>query len=81
MRTLAVIGFSLVCALLLSLFSQIQDLLRYIFSLGALYAGIQFFRRYEGRGMRIAFVVTTVLFYFAFTVIIAMVIAMKQMNA
>jgi hypothetical protein len=81
MRTLAVIGFSVLCAALLCLFSQIQDLLKYIFSLGALYVGIQFFKRYESRGMRIAFVVTTVLFYFIFAVFYAVYLAAKQQQA
>lgn len=81
MRTLAVIGFSLLCALLLSLFAHIQDMIKYIFSLGALFAGIQFFKRYEERGIRIAFVVTTILFYFVFALIYAAYIAMQQMGA
>ncbi|TVY08751.1 hypothetical protein [Paenibacillus cremeus] len=81
MRTLVVIGFSLLCAGMLTLFSQIQDLLKYLFSLGALYVGIQFFKRYETRSMRIAFVVTTVLFYFIFAVFYAIYLTMQQQQA
>ncbi|UUZ85825.1 hypothetical protein LJK88_21555 [Paenibacillus sp. P26] len=81
MRTLAVIGFSLVCAALLSLFAQIQDVFKYIFSLGALFVGIHFFRRYEARGMRIAFIVTTVCFYFIFAVVIAVYLTIQKMSA
>lgn len=79
MRALAVIGFSLLCAGMLFLFSQIEDLLKYAFSLGALFAGIQFFKRYEERGTRIAFVVTTVLLYFIFAFMYAVYLAMQQM--
>lgn len=78
MRTWTVIGYSVICAALLLLFSQIQDLLKYIFSLGALYLGIHFFKRYETRGMRIAFVVTTIVLYFVFTVCYAVYIFVKH---
>ncbi|CAG7622967.1 hypothetical protein ACFQI7_04690 [Paenibacillus allorhizosphaerae] len=78
MRTWTVIGYSVICAALLLLFSQIQDLLKYVFSLGALYLGIYFFRRHESRGMRIAFVATTVVLYFIFTVMYAMYLFVKQ---
>ncbi|NOU95211.1 hypothetical protein GC093_18570 [Paenibacillus sp. LMG 31456] len=77
MRFLTVLGFSLLCAGMLTLFSQIQDLLKYLFSLGALYTGIQFFKRNESRGMRIAFVVTTIVLYFIFAVIYAIYLTIK----
>jgi len=79
MRALAVIGYSLLCAALLSLFSQIEDLFRYFFSLGALYAGIHFFKRYEALGMRIAFISVTIVLYFIFAFIYAVYVAMQQM--
>jgi hypothetical protein len=60
---------------LLSLFSQIQDLLKYLFSLGALYIGVQFFKRHEERGMRIFFVIATIVLYFIIAVIYAMYLA------
>ncbi|MCZ8520194.1 MULTISPECIES: hypothetical protein [Paenibacillus] len=71
MRALKIIGYSLICAALLFLFSMIGDLVKYLFSLGALYIGIQFFKKFEERGPRIAFVVTTILFYFIYTVFYA----------
>ncbi|GAA4871146.1 hypothetical protein GCM10023310_58360 [Paenibacillus vulneris] len=77
MRFLTVLGYSILCALLLCLFSQINDLLKYIFSLGALITGVQFFKRHEERGMRIAFVVSTIVFYFLFAVIYALYVAVK----
>ncbi|WP_426447223.1 hypothetical protein ACP26L_24575 [Paenibacillus sp. S-38] len=75
MRVLKIIGFSLVCAALLFLFAMIQDVVKYLFSLGALYIGIQFFKRNEERGPRIAFVLTTILFYFIYTVFYAVYLA------
>lgn len=78
MRFLTVLGFSILCAGMLTLFSQIQDLLKYLFSLGALFTGIQFFKRYESRGMRIAFVVTTIVLYFLFAVAYAVYITIKS---
>ncbi|OXM85851.1 hypothetical protein [Paenibacillus rigui] len=78
MRFLTVLGYSLLCAGLLSLFSNIQDMLKYLFSLGALYVGIQFFRRHEGRGIRIAFVVTTIVLYFIMAVFYAIYLTVKS---
>jgi uncharacterized membrane protein YjjP (DUF1212 family) len=75
LRFLTVLGYSLLCAILLSLFSQIQDLLKYLFSLGALYIGVQFFKRHEERGMRIFFVIATIVLYFIIAVIYAMYLA------
>jgi hypothetical protein len=59
------------------MFSQIEDFFKYVFSLGALYAGVQFFKRYETRGSRITFVVLTVVFYFILSVVFALFIAVK----
>ncbi|NHN28445.1 hypothetical protein [Paenibacillus agricola] len=75
MRFLTVLGYSLVAAILLSLFSQIQDLLKYLFSLGALYVGVQFFKRHEALGMRISFVAATIVLYFIIAIIYAMYLA------
>jgi len=53
-------------------------MLKYLFSLGALYGGVQFFKRYEERGTRIWFVVLTVVFYFIFSVAFAVFFAFKS---
>ncbi|SFL47576.1 hypothetical protein SAMN03159341_106248 [Paenibacillus sp. 1_12] len=68
MKFLVVVVYSLLCAILLSLFSQIQDLLKYLFSLGALYLGIQFFKKHDERWMRITFVILTIILYFLIAV-------------
>ncbi|PZE22517.1 hypothetical protein CBW46_001660 [Paenibacillus xerothermodurans] len=77
MRFLTVLGYSVMCAVLLVLFSQIQDLFKYVFSIGALYFGVHFFKRHETRGMRIAFVVTTMVLYFMFALIYAVIVAIR----
>jgi heme O synthase-like polyprenyltransferase len=77
-RFLTVLGYSLLCAGLLTLFSQIQDLLKYLFSLGALYVGVQFFKRHEERGMRITFVISTIVLYFLFAVAYAIYLTIQS---
>lgn len=77
MRFFIVLGYSILCAILLNLFAFIEDMTKFIFSLGVLFAGIQFFKRYESRGMRIWFVVTTVILYFVFTIIYGMYVYIK----
>ncbi|MCU6795270.1 hypothetical protein OB236_24480 [Paenibacillus sp. WQ 127069] len=71
MKFLIVLMYSLLCAVLLNLFSQIQDLLKYLFSLGALYLGIQFFKKHDEKWMRITFVILTIILYFIAAVVYA----------
>ncbi|MZQ81669.1 hypothetical protein GQF01_05920 [Paenibacillus sp. 5J-6] len=72
MRFLWLFLYSLVCAVLLACFSNIHDFTKYIFSLGALYLGMRFFRRFEGLGFRIWFIVIAVILYFMFNLIYAL---------
>ncbi|KQX61158.1 MULTISPECIES: hypothetical protein [unclassified Paenibacillus] len=72
MRFLWLLMYSLLCAILLACFSNIHDVSKYIFSLGALYVGMRFFRRFEQIGFRIWFIVIAVLFYFIFSLIYAL---------
>ncbi|WNR46582.1 hypothetical protein [Paenibacillus roseipurpureus] len=72
MRFLWLMMYSLLCAVLLTCFSTIHDFIKYVFSLGALYVGMRFFRRFEQIGFRIWFIVISVLFYFIFSVIVAL---------
>ncbi|WP_159887062.1 hypothetical protein [Paenibacillus puerhi] len=66
MRVLKVILFGMLCGGLIFVFSIWDDLLKYVFSLGALYIGYQFFTRNDSRGMRIGFVCASVGFYFIY---------------
>ncbi len=65
----AVVGYGLACAICLTFFSMIQDLIKYAFSLGAFFLGLRFFRFYETWGVRIAFILTSIALYFVVTVI------------
>ncbi|MCP3771765.1 hypothetical protein NLX71_00315 [Paenibacillus sp. MZ04-78.2] len=81
MRALQIFAFSLLCAALLFVFSIIDGVVKFAFSLGAIYVGIQFFKRYETRGPRIAFVLITILFYFIYSVFYAVYLAIQQQQA
>ncbi|MNY53913.1 hypothetical protein D3C86_1897160 [compost metagenome] len=72
MRFLWLLMYSLLCAVLLTCFSTIQDFVKYIFSLGALYVGMRFFRRFEQISFRVWFIVISVFFYFLFSLIVAL---------
>ncbi|WP_261305920.1 hypothetical protein [Paenibacillus andongensis] len=72
MRFLWLLMYSLLCAVLLACFSNMHDVTKYIFSLGALYVGMRFFRRFEQIGFRIWFIVISVLLYFIFSLIYAL---------
>ncbi len=59
-----VLLYSFLAGFSLSIFAQMDAVVRYIFSLLALYIGIRFFRRFETIGMRVLFVVLAIVFYF-----------------
>ncbi|MFD0697158.1 hypothetical protein ACFQZT_24090 [Paenibacillus sp. GCM10027628] len=67
MRILWLLIYSLICGVLLTLYTNIHDMSKFLFSLGALYAGIRFFRRFEQIGLRIWFIVLSVVLYFIFS--------------
>lgn len=76
--TFWVVGYTFLAGLMLALFTQIEEMYRYLFSLLALYLGIRFFRRYETLGLRITFFVLGVVFFLLITVIIAAIIYIKD---
>lgn len=67
MKILWLFIYSILCGVLLTLYTNIHDMSKFIFSLGALYAGIRFFRRFEQKGLRIWFIVLSVILYFIFS--------------
>ncbi|RXZ77294.1 hypothetical protein EBB07_32520 [Paenibacillaceae bacterium] len=69
-----ILCYGLLCGLLLAVFSQIDSLTRFAFSLGALLAGVHFFKREERLAPRIWFVVTSIIFYFMITIVITVVL-------
>jgi len=54
--------FSLLCGALMSAFILVEGVFRYAFSLGAIVAGIKFFRMFSSIGARIGFVASVVVF-------------------
>ncbi|SDM95550.1 hypothetical protein SAMN04487897_101609 [Paenibacillus sp. yr247] len=72
MRFLWLFMYSVLCGVLLTCFSNIHDISKYIFSLGALYVGIRFFRRFEQVGYRVWFIIAAVLLYFIFSLSVAL---------
>lgn len=61
-RAIQLFGFSLAVGLLMSVFILVPGIFRYAFSLGALFVGIQFFKRFEGKGARIGFILLAIVF-------------------
>lgn len=68
-NTLRLLLWSFLCGHLLLIFSwHDYSIFRYIYSLGALLIGIYYFKTFESRGLRIGFVLASLLFYFVLTV-------------
>ncbi|MCQ6560344.1 hypothetical protein [Paenibacillus mendelii] len=70
--------FSFGCGLMLAIFPFINSPTNLVFSILALIIGIFFFKRFPGIGIRIVFIVLSLLFFLLVTVIITMVIYAKQ---
>ncbi|MDF2668142.1 MAG: hypothetical protein K0R67_448 [Paenibacillus sp.] len=68
-KTLSLILWSFLAGHLLLIFSWSEfSIFRYIYSLGALFIGIYFFKKFESKWMRINFVLVSIVFYFILTV-------------
>lgn len=73
--------YSFVCGSMVGLYAFLTFPVNLVCSLGALYLGYRFFKRYETKGVRIWFVSLSVLFYFIFLFMMSVVTYMKQMPA
>lgn len=62
--SLVVMFYSLLAGICMALFTQIEGFVKFIFSLLALYIGVRYFRRFETVGMRVLFIVLTLVFTF-----------------
>ncbi|MBD0379352.1 hypothetical protein [Paenibacillus sedimenti] len=80
MRILWLFIYSIICGVLLTFYTNIQDMTKFIFSLGALYAGIRFFRRFEQIGFRVWFIVLSVILYFIFSLGFALYTHMRSIT-
>ena len=72
MKVLWLLLYSVACGILLSLYINIQDLIKFAFSLGALYLGIRFFRSNESLGMRIGLIITSLVLALFFSLVYAL---------
>jgi hypothetical protein len=68
-----VLWYAVLAGASLALFSLIPSLIKYIFSLLTIYIGIRFFRRFETLGLRITFIVLSIVLYFVFVVITTLI--------
>ncbi|MBJ6363312.1 hypothetical protein ACFOQM_19005 [Paenibacillus sp. GCM10012307] len=68
----AVVLYGFACGTLLTLFSMFPGLgiFKFLFSLGAFLLGLRFFRTFERWAVRIAFVLTSLVFYLIVIVIL-----------
>ncbi|MCE5167948.1 hypothetical protein LQV63_01275 [Paenibacillus profundus] len=78
---LMLVLYSFVCGSLVGMYAFLKLPLNLVCSLGALFLGIRFFKRYETKGMRIGFILLAILFYFVFVFVMSMAIYMQQMPA
>lgn len=76
--TLWLVGYTFLAGLMLTVFSSVTEIYRYLFSLLALYIGIRFFRRFESLGLRITFFVMSIFFYLLIAVVVAAVIFIRN---
>lgn len=78
--TLWVILYALMAGGSLAIFSTLTEFIKYIFSLLAIYIGIRFFRRFETIGLRISFVVLSIVMYFVVVIIIVIIRSLTDPN-
>lgn len=76
-QALQITALSLLCGILLALYTQTGAIIRFVFSLAALLIGIYAFKRFEGIGRRVAFIAGS-LFFFLVTVVFLTVLAYSQ---
>ncbi|QAY65532.1 hypothetical protein [Paenibacillus protaetiae] len=65
--------YSVAAGVLLAIFSMIPNMIRFVFSLLALYLVIRFFRKVESWKSRTVFIVLALFFYFLAAIVVAMV--------
>lgn len=72
-----IVLYAIACGALLAIFSLVSSMVKFLFSLLALYLIIRFFKRYETWGVRIVFILSTLIIYFGVALIAT---AIKFMN-
>jgi len=64
-----IVLYSMAVGLLLVLFTSIAIIVRYVFSLGAIFIGIRFFSKFDKLSHRIWFIGLSIFFFIVFTVL------------
>lgn len=77
-KVLWMLLYSVVTGITLALFTIIDGMIKYLFSLAALYFVIKFFKRSDSLWYRIGFVLLTLLVFFIFIVVLVMYTFMKE---
>lgn len=73
-KTLMLLLCSFLAGHLLLIFSWHEfSIFRYIYSLGALFIGIYYFKTYESKGLRISFILVSLVFWLLLTVVYVMI--------
>jgi hypothetical protein len=80
MNVVRLLLYSLVAGILMSLYLSIQDIIKYAFSLAAIYVGYRFFQRNESLSRRIWFIVLTIIGALCFTVVYALYQEISKMG-
>lgn len=78
MTVVRLLLYSLIAGLLMSLYLSIHDVIKYGFSLGAIYVGFRYFRANESTWLRVWFIVSTIIIALLLTVIYAIYQYAKQ---
>ncbi|MGN7453946.1 hypothetical protein ACTHPH_03895 [Paenibacillus pasadenensis] len=79
LKTIAVVaGYALLGGALLAMFVLVQSMLRFVFSLIALWLGVRFFRSHESLWRRIGFVVSALVFFFLIVLFVTMVMFIRD---
>lgn len=68
-KAMELIGFSLLTGFLMACYLLIPGMFKFVFSLGSLYIGFQYFKRTETWPPRVGFIALTVVLALLFTVI------------
>ncbi|CAG5085690.1 Putative uncharacterized protein [Thermobacillus xylanilyticus] len=67
-------AYSTLIGAMLVAFTMIPTFWRFLFSLGALFAGIRFFARYERIAMRVWLFILSFVYFILFTIVLVMIL-------
>lgn len=77
-KVLWTLFYAVLTGVSLALFTLIDGMIKYLFSLAGLYLVIRYFKRGETIGFKIAYILLTIVFFFIFIVTIVTYTYMKE---